>query len=130
MTTKTGIAWHRVTKEEKEIIREAARREGGRKIEVGYRIKLDAPHHDPQMNIALLTDDDDFDGTDLFDHRDWKDFCRGFELAENGKAIVDFYVYSTGYHGELEGNVTAYWLHDRLERVEGTMGNIYWKRAE
>jgi len=130
-----GKPWHRVTKEERDIIRSAGAREAGAKacrMEPGLRCRLDGEErngHGHNLNVRLLSDDEDWQDTDLYTQTTWSDFCRGFELAERGRAVVDFYCYSLGHHGELEGNVVAYWEHDVLMKVVGTMGNIYWQRG-
>jgi hypothetical protein len=122
---------HRPTAEEKALIRQCAQRFAGAKgvlIEPGYRNLLDAPVSDGgELNIALLTDDEDWNDTDLFDFARWSDFCKGFELAAGGRAIVDFYVTRTGKNGELEGNVTAYWHDGRMTRIEGTCAGVMWE---
>ena len=51
------------------------------------------------------------------------DFTKGVEVdvrKTQSQGIFDFYVYSLGYHGELETNVTAYYENKRLVRVDGT----------
>jgi hypothetical protein len=124
---------HIPTPNEKLLIRQAAQKEAGRRgviIEPGYRHLIDAPLQDGgELNIALLTDDEDWNDTDLFDFARWSDFCKGFELASGGRAIVDFYVTGAGPRGELEGNVVAYWYGGKLAKIVGTMGNIYWQAA-
>lgn len=136
-------AWHTPTAEEKAIIRKCAQISAGMKgvkLEVGDR--WNPPHTENykgssarNINIAMLTDDEDFGETDLFETLPWKVFCKGFELAERGRAFVDFYVYNTKRRGDigdgdLETNVTAYWRFDKLERVEGTMNGDIWRDGQ
>ena len=112
---------HRPTSDEKRIIRECAKRETGKSriiIEPGIRHHLNDVTRQ-NMNIAMLSDDPDFGDTDLWDHSTWAIFASGFELTPDGRAIVDFYVYSTGPDGELESNVVAYWSAGKLVRVDG-----------
>lgn len=96
------------------------------KIEPGERTLLDVPIVDnvTNMNVLLVTKltDDSWDDTDLFDHRDWKEFQRGVDLTDDGRAIVDFYIYSTGYHGELETNIQVYFENGRVVRMCQTLG--------
>jgi hypothetical protein len=128
MTTR-----HKPTVEECRVIRAAARREAGSaniRVEAGKRVALvegDLQER-TNLNVRLLVNDDHLEGTDLFDHVDWASFRKdGFEFAEGGRALIDFYVSTTGYWGELQGNVNAYWEGGRLVRVEGTSGNTLWK---
>jgi hypothetical protein len=47
------------------------------------------------MNIAKITNDPDWNDTDLYDNAyTWRDFTKGVEMTDDGRAIVDFYVYN------------------------------------
>jgi hypothetical protein len=130
---EAGTMTHKPTAEECRIIRACARQEAGAatiRVEAGERVLLDATGDAARnINVRLLVDDDHMEGTDLFDHVDWATFRKfGFEMAEGGRALVDFYVYTTGHWGELQGNVTAYWESGRLEHVKATGGHDLWRR--
>jgi hypothetical protein len=120
----------RPTSAERRFVREcAARSAGERRVEVcpSTRVLLEGDKT-PQMNVALLTSDPSFEDTDLHDNAlRWSDFARGFELTEDGRAVLDFWVYSLGRDAELKTNVTAYYEAGRLVRVEGTGDGEAWK---
>lgn len=80
------------------------------RIEIGVRINTDNHEIQPNANVLLVTriDNDDWEDTDLHDKMDWSDFRNGVELTYSGHGAFDFWVYSLGYHGELEGQVQAY----------------------
>lgn len=134
---------HVPTRHECAIIRDCAQRSAGCKrvkLEAGERCyigddaefaaKLAAdPSRGWELNIALVQPghDWDFNDTDLADHCDWSWFRRkGFHLTPDGRGIVDFYVYSLGYYGQLETNVTAYWQDGQLVAVYGTGDGCMW----
>jgi hypothetical protein len=131
-TTTSGFR-HKPTPDEKRIIRDCAKRSAGCgrvRIEPGYRYNMNDPTRNEgpdDLNIALLSDQPDWEDTDLADTTDWETFCKhGFQWAEGQRAIVDFYVYSTGDRGELETNVTAYWENGLMVRVDGTGNGTMW----
>lgn len=113
---------HLPTPDECQVIRDCAQRSAGRRavrIEPGSRVSLETG--DFALNVALISNDPDWENTDLHDFISWKFFRRdGFEFTADGRAIIDFYVYSVGKDGELETNVTAYWDDGVLVRVDGT----------
>lgn len=123
---------HKPTSEEKKIIRECAQRSSGyKRIEINpsTKVNLNDPSRGHHMNICFVSDDPEFRDTDLFDNAfEWRDFTRGFEMTEDGRAIIDFYVYShPGENPELETNVTAYWEGGKLIRVDGTCNGTMWR---
>jgi hypothetical protein len=120
------------SKEDAKIIRETAKRAAGRgdiSLEAGIRCQLEectAPKADMNINILLLTDDDDWEGTDLFDFMPWSDFRKeGVELTEDGRAEVDFYVRS---RRELETNIQIIVENGVLVRINDTMCKGRWRR--
>jgi len=121
---------YRPTSEDKRIIRDCAKRSAGHKrVEIcpgiRHNLEVDRGHH---MNIAMVSDHPDWDDTDLWDNANkWSDFTKGVELTGDGRGIFDFYVYSLGYHGELETNVVAYVEGGKLVRVEATMDGVMWR---
>jgi len=73
------------------------------------------------------------DDTDLDDNcAGFAEFRKGVLLTEDGRALVDFYVYSRkgvgrDYDEELETNVQAHVENGRMVRVTGTGDGIMWK---
>lgn len=125
---------YRPTAEEKSIIRECAKKSAGYKA---VELCPGTRHNTEQergihMNIALVTDDPEWNDTDLYDNAyKWSDFTKGVELTEGGRGIFDFYVYGPlGYHKELQTNVTAYYEGGRLVKVEGTGDGVMWKTSD
>jgi hypothetical protein len=74
---------------------------------------------EPQMNIALISDDPEWNDTDLDDYGSWADFRRGVPLTKAGRAIVDFYIYGKGKYEQLEGNVSVYYENGNITRIHG-----------
>lgn len=117
------------TQEDCNIIRKAAAREavpgiseGAVLLEPGYR---SGPKGE-NMNILLTTDDPKWQDTDLADYGTWKEFRAGFELTDDGSAVVDFYIRRRfDPYADLHGNVTAYWRNGKLVRVHGYPGEYY-----
>lgn len=101
------------SKAEKQAIRDyAAQCHGiaggnGVTLEIGKRYNIDGKTDVESINGNLVTDCPNWDDTDLADHVSWTEFCNGVELDSNGMAKIDFYVYSKGRYGELEGNIQA-----------------------
>lgn len=125
---------YRPTSEDKSIIRDCAKRSAGKKrveMNPGLRYNIDGKYPNVRsLNIAMVSDHPDWNDTDLWDNTyKWSDFTKGVELTEDGRGIFDFYVYSLGYHGELETNIVAYVEGGKLVRVEGTMDGVMWKVA-
>lgn len=120
---------HKPTAEERRLIRECAVKSAGKarvKIEPGERVDVTDAERGADLNVALISDRDDLEGTDLHEFRQWSDFLAGFDLTPDGRGIVDFYVSSVGDRGELETNVTAYWQGGRLVRIIGTGDGVMW----
>lgn len=117
------------TKEERDLIRTAASKEVGLSIrrlviEPGIRTANDSLA-DAQMNIALLTNDPDWNDTDLADMSDWDTFCEGVVLTNDCRAIVDFYIYTRGNDGQLESNITAEYSAGSIRSIMGTSGREF-----
>lgn len=122
---------HKPTAEEKRLIRECAVRSARKRrvrLEPGERVDVTGADRGADMNVALISDRDDLEGTDLHEFRSWADFCSGFDFAPGGRAIVDFYVSSVGDRGELETNVTAHWRDGKLVKITGTGDGVMWPR--
>lgn len=112
------------TADEKRAIRAFAAASEGRPpralhIEIGERIG-EGGNFDTSFNILILTRGDTtrdaFGTTDLNQPLPWSFLDDGIELTEDGKALVDFYVYEKLFddHGDLLTNVQAH-----VETVEG-----------
>jgi hypothetical protein len=122
---------YRPTAEDKRIIRDCAQRSSGHKrvsLRIGERHNLekDVPR---STNIARVSDDPDWNDTDLYEHHDWAAFTKGVELTDDGRGVFDFYVYSTGRDGELETNVWATYKDGKLVEVEGVGDGVIWKAS-
>lgn len=90
------------------------RKPGSIVIEAGIRENLERKDLDGiySVNIARLTDDPNWEDTDLVQTLPWKHFkAEGVELTKDGRAEVDFYIYEKtfgDFHGGLLGNAQVY----------------------
>jgi hypothetical protein len=112
------------TPQEMRWIRRAAEISAGRarvRIEPGTRFNINGDSRVSHMNIALLSDDPDWNDTDLSETVPWAWFRKGVELTSDGRAIVDFYVYEVTDWGDLRTNVTVYYAAGAVQRIDGTM---------
>lgn len=115
------------SKEDIDRLKAAASREAVPRCSVGavllqpaLRCHKDQPDREAAINIALVSDDPEFNDTDLSDYGAWQDFRRGIPLTEDGRAIVDFYIRRRfDEHDELLGNVTIEVTGGKLARVYG-----------
>jgi hypothetical protein len=113
------------------IIRDCAKRSSGHKAvkcEPGIRTNIEKDGIPRSINIAEVSDHPDWDDTDLWSTTDWSDFRERATLTDDGRGIFDFYVYSLGYHGELETNVVAYYEGGKLVRVTGVCDGVMWRQ--
>jgi hypothetical protein len=123
------MTMYKPTPAEKKIIRECAQREAGfGRVEICPSTKESIVRHcEPHMNVAMISDHPDWEDTDLFDNSySWSDFTCGVEMTPDRRAIVDFYIYNTGYHAELQSNVWIYVEDGKLVRVEGISHGVMW----
>lgn len=75
------------------------------------------------LNVRLISDEEDWGDTDLNSHMNWSDFCyHGIDLTPEGRGIVDVYVYSLGRDGELETNIQIVIENGRLAQLDQTSG--------
>lgn len=87
------------------------------------------------FNIRLISTDEDWNDTDLSDNSTtFAQFRRGVLLTEDGRAVVDFYVYTRlgfgrDYDEELQTNVQAIVEGGRMVRVEGTGDGVMWEAS-
>lgn len=128
---------HTPTAAECRVIREHALKESRRNgngartvhIEPGIRYNTD---HDRgrSMNIALISDDPDWNDTDLDTTASWSDFRKGFDLSTDGRAIIDFYLYEPrfGDHGDLCCNLQAYFDAEGLHHIAADIEGTRWER--
>lgn len=118
--SKAKNVW-KPTSEECRTIRAFACAEARRRhviIRPGLREHLEDETRESSMNILLVADNAaTWSDTDLADQRDWADFKKGVPLNAEGRAIVDFYVYSTGE--ELLTNVTVYYATGKVVHLKG-----------
>lgn len=124
------------TKREVELIKLAASQESGPHVKVGalalepgVRCNLEDEARNTAawaiqaypINVALFTDDENWDDTDLDQYGTWDQFRQGVALTEDGRAMVDFYIRSR-FDPELCGNVTVYYADGKLTRIHGYPG--------
>ena len=113
-----------------QIIRKCAQRSSGHKrikLEPGIRHNTEKDGIARSINIARVSDHPDWNDTDLWSTTDWQEFRKGVDLTDDGRGIFDFYVYSLGYHGELETNVVAYYEAGKLVKVTGVCDGTMWQ---
>lgn len=98
-------------------------------LEPGERCNTEDHTKPCSMNIAMVSDDPEWNDTDLADYGLWTDFRKGVELTPDGKAIVDFYIRKrkAGYDddGDLCGNVQIIVEGGVMVRVEA-QGRVMW----
>lgn len=104
-----------------EAIKAAAAREAGIKVgavllEPGWRC---GPRGE-SVNVALVSDDPEWNDTDLADYGSWSEFRKGIDLTADGRGIVDFYIGRRfDIDHELQGNVTCYIKGGKLAEIRG-----------
>lgn len=118
---------YRITQADADAIRNVAIRASGCRriaLEPGSRVNTSDHGRGYNVNIRLVSDEPDWNDTDLHDYISWAEFRKGFDLTDDGRGLVDFYVYSLGHDGELITNVQAYFEGRRLVRVEGMSASL------
>lgn len=72
------------------------------------------------LNIALISDDAEWNDTDLLDYGLWASFRAGVALTPDGRAIVDFYIRKRfDPHSDLNGNITVRYEGGRITQIKG-----------
>lgn len=118
----------RPTPAEVKLIKQAAAREariafGSVILEPGYRYNTDDSTRPVSLNIALVSDNPDWEDTDLSDYGPWADFRGGVDLTADGRAIVDFYIRKRNDSwAELHGNISVTYAEGRIQRIRGYPG--------
>ena len=117
---------YKPTKADIEIIKAAAARESVPRVSVGAVILEPGYRYNTKrqslesINIALVSDDPEWNDTDLSDYGQWSEFRKGILLTDDGRGIVDFYIRKRGDPDhELLGNVTIRIEGGRLVKVHG-----------
>lgn len=101
-------------------------------LEPGIRYNTsddDRPHH---MNIRIVSDDPQWNDTDLHDYGLWKDFRKGIELTPAGSGEVDFYIRKLRLSADddyLFGNVQVMIENGELVAITGTSG-FHWTKED
>lgn len=115
---------YRPSSDDLAAIREAARREakfekvGHVTLEVGRRQSLVSGA--TSINFALISDDPDWQDTDLDDYEPWTAFTRGVDLTADGRGLLDFYIRRRGdRHLELHGNISIGITNGQLTTIQG-----------
>lgn len=114
------------TADEVALIKKAAAKEGGLKLsrvllEPAIRHNLESDRG-KSMNIAMVSDDPEWNDTDLFDYGYWSDFRKGVDLTEDGRGIFDFYIrarFTQSHEDDLWGNVSIEIKGGKLYRIHG-----------
>lgn len=119
------LTW-KPTRDEKKLIRECAARETGMRagslsVEPGYRYNLNTGRI--AMNIATISDDPDWDDTDTIGVGRWTDFAAGVPLTDDGRAVVDFYLYGKE---TLKGNLTVTYAAGNILAIHG-VGRVHFE---
>lgn len=128
------------TKAERDVIKKVAyklsRRNGngtrGVHIEPGERYNLDDRKRGLSINLRIVSDDPNWNDTDLNQTLPWTYFSKGFDLSEKGEAEIDFYLYEKlfGDHGDLCCNLQAIFDKTGLIRLDADGDGTVWKRGE
>jgi hypothetical protein len=110
--------------------REARRHSGARKfkIEIGERYSLNG--RGKATNIRLISDDPEWNDTDLNTTRDWGEIRSPIELSAKGEALLDLYIYERGDGADLVCNVQAEIDAAGLAAVHADADKNRWQRAE
>lgn len=135
---------YKPTKEDCVVIRKCAQMDAGYgQVEIcpSTKYNTDDRSKSTHMNVLLVTNDDpekvlsdpeyNWSDIDLYDNAyRWRDFTKGVELTEDGNGAFDFYVYAPlNMNKELQTNVTAYYKHGKLVRVDG-VPNTRWSEGK
>lgn len=113
---------YKPTQEDADRIKQAAAREG--QISLGAVLLEPGLRNGPKevvsMNPLVVTDDPDWNDTDLDDYGTWAEFRKGVELTPDGRGVVDFYIRKRGdEYKDLCGNVTIEIEDGKLVRIYG-----------
>jgi hypothetical protein len=117
-STKKVNVW-KPTAEECTQIRAFAKREvsGMKRLEGGSRHNMHDSSVPTSLNIALVAKKENWEDTDLSDFVPWATFRKGVELTEDGRAIIDFYVYNAW---GLETNISVYYKGGKIVKLART----------
>lgn len=97
------------------------------KIEIGERHNVEQDRG-TSINILAVTDDPDWDDTDLYTTRDWAEIRKAIPVTEDGRAILDFYIYEFD-GGDLVCNAQAEIDAGGLLAIHEDVCNNLWRRG-
>lgn len=99
---------------------------GQLRLEPGIRYNVENDEIDSSFNIALVSDHEDWDDTDLEQTWYWDDFRKGVPLTEDGRAIVDMYIRpkteaiaDANQLDHLLGNVVVFYADGEIKSING-----------
>lgn len=124
----------RPTRTDIRLIRECAERDASLAVvtlELGLRHNTVDMTKPESGNVLLVTNHpvDPTIDTDLADYAPWATFTRGYEAAEGGRGIFDFYVYERGPDRNCRTNVKAHYEGGKLVRITGCRIKTLWEAA-
>jgi hypothetical protein len=117
------------TSAEKKTIRALANTVAGRSVttmRATLRHNVNDNSIEPNINIARVTRlPEGWSDTDVTDSNGWDVFADGFYLTDDGRGVVDFYVYETSGDRELRTNIQVHVENGQLAKI--TEGNrVLW----
>nr|DAF93631.1 MAG TPA: hypothetical protein [Myoviridae sp. ctshb19] len=113
--SKKANVW-KPTAEQCAQIRAVAKRgcSGLRRIELGTRVSLTDHELPTSINVARVAKTEKWEDTDLFDMRTWADFRKGVELTDDGRAVLDLFLYD---QWGLDSHAIVYYKDGAIVKV-------------